>query len=287
MNIQTIGVVGAGTMGRGIAAVAALKGYDVWLTDSDQGSLDRAHVANNKLLRKLFPNVAAGAVEQVQSRIRYTDDLAGATSTVGLVIEAIVEDAREKRLLFGDLDKICPPETILATNTSTLLVSEIAMATDRPDKCVGMHFFNPVHSNLLLEVARSAATSDDTLEATVDIGHRMGKTVITMQESAGGIAAYLNVVLFAAAADLAERGIASPVDIDLAVTTGLKAAIGPFAGADLVGLDARSNNMTSLFQRLGSRYAPPQMLLDLVEAGKLGRKSGAGFYDYPTESAAK
>jgi 3-hydroxybutyryl-CoA dehydrogenase len=188
--------------------------------------------------------------------------------------------------IFTLLDKICRPTTILASNTSSLSITEIASVTYRAKKCVGMHFFNPVHKMKLLEVVRALETDDDTLATAVEVGQRMGKEVVIIKESPGFITSRINAMIGNEAFYMLQEGIASASDIDKALKLGLNHPMGPFELVDLVGLDTRLNILEYLHKSLGEKYRPAPLLVQYVKAGRLGRKSGRGVYEYP-EGAAK
>ncbi len=188
--------------------------------------------------------------------------------------------------IFTLLDKICRPTTMLASNTSSLSVTEIASVTYRAKKCVGMHFFNPVHKMKLLEVVRALETDDDTLATVVEVGKRMGKEVVVIKESPGFITSRINAMIGNEAFYMLQEGIASAADIDKALKLGLNHPMGPFELVDLVGLDTRLNILEYLHKSLGDKYRPAPLLVQYVKAGRLGRKSGRGVYEYPEAASA-
>jgi 3-hydroxybutyryl-CoA dehydrogenase len=282
-EVQTIAVIGAGTMGRGIAHAAALGGYRTILEDvlphalrKAEGEI-RANLDKAVELGKVTPNNATSAV----ARLEYAGSVEEAAREADLVIEAVPEEMESKIEIFTLLDKICRPGTILASNTSSLSVTEIASVTYRAKKCLGMHFFNPVHKMKLLEIVRALETDDETLAAAVEIGKRMGKEVVVIKESPGFITSRINAMIGNEAFHMLQEGIASASDIDKALKLGLNHPMGPFELVDLVGLDTRLHILEYLHRSLGEKYRPAPLLVQYVKAGRLGRKSGRGVYEYP------
>jgi len=284
-EVRTIAVIGAGIMGRGIAHVAALGGYRTVLEDVLPAALrkaeDEIRVNLDKAveLKKVTATDAAAAV----NRLEYAASVEEAAREADLVIEAVPEEMESKVEIFTLLDKICRPGTILASNTSSLSVTEIASVTYRAKKCVGMHFFNPVHKMKLLEIVRALETDDDTIAASVAVGKRMGKEVVVIKESPGFITSRINAMIGNEAFYMLQEGIASAVDIDKALKLGLNHPMGPFELVDLVGLDTRLHILEYLHKSLGEKYRPAPLLGQYVKAGRLGRKNGRGVYDYPTQ----
>ena len=214
-------------------------------------------------------------------RLAYAGSVEEAARQADLVIEAVPEEMESKIEIFTLLDKICRPTTILASNTSSLSVTEIASVTYRAKRCIGMHFFNPVHKMKLLEVVRALETDEDTLATAVEVGRRMGKEVVVIKESPGFITSRINAMIGNEAFYMLQEGIASPADIDKALKLGLNHPMGPFELVDLVGLDTRLNILEYLHKSLGEKYRPAPLLVQYVKAGRLGRKSGRGVYEYP------
>jgi 3-hydroxybutyryl-CoA dehydrogenase len=285
-EVKTIAVIGAGTMGRGIAHAAALGGYRTILEDLLPNALRkaegeiRANLDKAVELGKVTPKDATSAV----ARLEYAGSVEEAAREADLVIEAVPEEMESKVEIFTLLDKICRPGTILASNTSSLSVTEIASVTYRAKKCLGMHFFNPVHKMKLLEIVRALETDDETLAAAVEIGKRMGKEVVVIKESPGFITSRINAMIGNEAFHMLQEGIASASDIDKALKLGLNHPMGPFELVDLVGLDTRLDILEYLHRSLGEKYRPAPLLVQYVKAGRLGRKSGRGVYDYPAAS---
>jgi 3-hydroxybutyryl-CoA dehydrogenase len=284
-EIRTIAVIGAGTMGRGIAHVAALGGYRTVLEDLIPASLRKAESEIRSNLDKAVElgKVSAGDAAAAFGRIEYAGSVEEAAREADLVIEAVPEEMESKIEIFTLLDKICRPGTILASNTSSLSVTEIASVTYRAKKCVGMHFFNPVHKMKLLEVVRALETDDETIAAAAEVGRRMGKEVVVIKESPGFITSRVNAMIGNEAFYMLQEGIASAADIDKALKLGLNHPMGPFELVDLVGLDTRLHILEYLHKTLGEKYRPAPLLVQYVKAGRLGRKSGRGVYEYPAE----
>jgi len=282
-QVQTIAVIGAGTMGRGIAHAAALGGYRTILEDLLPGALRKAENEIRVNLDKAVElgKVAAPDADAAFRRVEYAGSVDEAAREADLVIEAVPEEMESKIEIFTLLDKICRPATILASNTSSLSITEIASVTYRARKIVGMHFFNPVHKMKLLEVVRALETDDDTLATAVEVGRRMGKEVVVIKESPGFITSRINAMIGNEAFYMLQEGVASAPDIDKALKLGLNHPMGPFELVDLVGLDTRLNILEYLHKSLGEKYRPAPLLVQYVKAGRLGRKSGRGVYEYP------
>jgi len=281
-EIKTIAVIGAGIMGRGIAHVAALGGYRTVLEDLIPGALRkaeseiRANLDKAVELKKISSDDASGAL----SRLEYAGSVEEAAREADLVIEAVPEEMESKIEIFTLLDKICRPSTVLASNTSSLSITEIASVTYRAKKCLGMHFFNPVHKMKLLEIVRALETDDETIAAAVNVGRRMSKDVVVIKESPGFITSRINAMIGNEAFHMLQEGIASASDIDKALKLGLNHPMGPFELVDLVGLDTRLHILEYLHKTLGEKYRPAPLLVQYVKAGRLGKKSGRGVYDY-------
>lgn len=283
MEVKKIAVIGAGTMGRGIAHVAAAPGgFEVSLQDISEEQLKKAMETIEKNMRKAVEigKMTADEVDQALARITTTTDLEEAAKDADLVIEAVLELMDLKIEVFQKLDKICKPETVLATNTSTMSPTEIAASTSRPEKCIAMHFFNPVHKMKLVEIVRGLDTSDETYEIARQVSVRMGKETVQVNEFPGFVTSRMNCLIGNEAMNMLMEGVASAEDIDKAIKLGLNHPMGPLELADLVGLDTRLRNMEYLHKTLGERFRPSPILVKYVKAGRLGRKSGRGFYDY-------
>ena len=282
-EVHTIAVIGAGTMGRGIAHAAALGGYRTILEDILPTTLRKAETeirANLDQAVELGKVTKAGA-EEALSRLEYASSVEQAAREADLVIEAVPEEMESKLEIFTLLDKVCRPTTMIASNTSSLSITEISSVTYRARKCVGMHFFNPVHKMKLLEIVRALETDDETLAAAVAVGNRMGKEVVVIREAPGFITSRINALIGNEAFYMLQEGVASPHDIDKAIKLGLNHPMGPFEMVDLVGLDTRLHILEYLHKTLGEKFRPAPLLVQYVKAGRLGRKSGRGVYDYP------
>ncbi len=282
MKIETITVIGAGTMGRGIAYAAALGGYRTVLEDV---SVEMLRQGRDSIRRSFEEGVARGKVTESQQKAAL-ENLSTAGSVeegcraAELIIEAVPEDMELKIEIFTILDKFAKPGAIFASNTSSLSVTEMAAVTFRPELCIGMHFFNPVPKMKLLELVRALETSQETIEACAEVGRRMGKEVVTVREAPGFITSRINALIGNEAFYMLESGIASAEDIDKALKLGLNHPMGPFELVDLVGLDVRLSILEYLHKTLGDKYRPCPLLAQHVKAGRLGRKAGRGVYDY-------
>jgi 3-hydroxybutyryl-CoA dehydrogenase len=284
-EIRTVSVIGAGIMGRGIAHASALGGYRTVLEDILPASLRRAE---DEIRGNLDKAVELGKVTREQAdaafaRIEYASSVEDAAREADLVIEAVPEEMESKIEIFTILDKVCRPHTILASNTSSLSITEIASVTYRAPLCVGMHFFNPVHKMKLLEVVRALETSEETLQAAAEVGRKMGKEVVIIRESPGFITSRINALIGNEAFNMLEAGIASARDIDKALKLGLNHPMGPFEMVDLVGLDTRLHILEYLHKSLGEKFRPSPLMVQYVKAGRLGKKSGRGVYEYPEQ----
>ena len=282
MVMETLFVIGAGTMGGGIAQVAALHGFTVYLYDIKQEFLDRGLKGIADAWDKLVARgkMAAGDRDAALPRIIGTLDMRDAAKA-DVVIEAAVEDLDVKRSIFSKLSGIVSPGCILATNTSSLSITAVASAVGRPDKVVGLHFFNPVPRMALIEIIRGAATSDETYEAAKALSERLGKTAVTVNEYPGFVVNRILIPMINEAVFMLQEGVASAEDIDTAMKLGANHPMGPLALADLIGLDVCLAIMELLRDEMGEgKYRPAPLLRKMVRAGKLGRKSGEGFFRY-------
>jgi len=270
-------------MGRGIAHSAALGGYRTILEDILPNALRRAESEIRGNLDKAVDlgKVSAGDADAAFSRLEFAGSVDEAARQADLVIEAVPEELESKIEIFTLLDKICRPTTVLASNTSSLSLTEIASVTYRAKKIVGMHFFNPVHKMKLLEIVRALETDDDTLATAVNVGRRMGKEVVVIKESPGFVTSRINAMIGNEAFYMLQEGIASAEDIDKALKLGLNHPMGPFELVDLVGLDTRLHILEYLHKTLGEKFRPAPLLVQYVKAGRLGRKSGRGVFEYP------
>jgi 3-hydroxybutyryl-CoA dehydrogenase len=282
VKVRTVAVIGAGIMGRGIAYASALAGFDTLLQDSHADALERARVEIAGVLDK---GVATGKVHadraaDAKKRLTLVGPLSSAAPEADLVIEAVPEDIGLKLELFSSLDQLTQPHAILASNTSSLSITEMAAATERPQRVVGMHFFNPVHRMRLLEVVRALETSEETLAEACAVGEAMGKECVIVRESPGFVTSRINAMIGNEAFYMLQEGVASAVDIDKALKLGLNHPMGPFELVDLVGLDTRLSILKFLHRTLGEKFRPCPLLEQYVAAGRLGRKSGRGVYEY-------
>jgi 3-hydroxybutyryl-CoA dehydrogenase len=286
-QVKTIAVIGAGTMGRGIAHVAALGGYRTILEDLLPNALRKAETEIRSNLDKAVElgKISSDDAKNVMSRLEYAGSVEEAAREADLIIEAVPEEMESKIEIFTLLDKICKPATILASNTSSLSVTEIASVTYRAKKCIGMHFFNPVHKMKLLEIVRALETDEETLAACAEVGRRMGKEVVVIKESPGFITSRINAMIGNEAFYMLQEGIASAQDIDRALKLGLNHPMGPFELVDLVGLDTRLSILEYLHKSLGEKFRPAPLLVQYVKAGRLGKKAGRGVYEYPDQKA--
>lgn len=284
MEIRVIGVLGAGTMGNGIAQVAAQAGYQVIMRDIEDRFVENGLRAIEKFLTKGVEKgkISEEAKKEALGRIRGTtrmEDL----SEANLVIEAVFEDLDLKKSLFKELDRLTRPEVILTSNTSSMSITEIAMATQRPKKVAGMHFFNPAPLMKLVEVIRCFHTSDETVETVMDVARKMGKEPVEVKKDTPGfIVNRLMMPHMIEAVRMVEEGIASIEDIDKAVKLGLNYPMGPFELMDLTGVDIALDVTDYLYRELNkeSKWSVPPLLKSMVRAGKLGRKTGGGWYKY-------
>ena len=284
MTIQTVGVLGAGQMGAGIAQVAAMSGYDVVLTDISQAQLDRAMAGMEKSLKKLVAKerLSAADKEATLARLSLGTEMS-AHSGSDIVVEAVTEHEPLKIQLLTQLDAVLGPEAILASNTSSISITRLAAATQRAERFIGMHFMNPVPIMKLVEVIRGLETSDETYEATRALAEAMGKTVVVAQDFPGFIVNRVLIPMLNEAVFALYEGVASAEDIDAAMKLGTNQPMGPLTLADFIGLDTVLAIAEVLHDGLGdSKYRPCPLLRQYVDAGRLGRKAGRGFFDYRT-----
>lgn len=283
MEIKRVTVIGAGAMGSGIAQVVSTAGYPVYLRDVEERFLERALAGTRQSLGRL---VKAGKIPEsdvggIIQRIQTTTSLEEAAREAQIVIEAVPEDLELKKQVFAELDAICPRETILATNTSQLSITAIASATQRRDRVVGMHWFNPAPVMRLIEIVRGLETSDATVETIVDLSHKVGKeTVVCKKDTQGFITTRALVAFTSECMRIYEEGIASLEDIDKAIRLGLNHPMGPFELADLTGVDVSHDCHQALTTAYGDRFRASPTMEQLVVSGYYGRKAGRGFYRY-------
>lgn len=280
--IHTIAVLGAGTMGRGIAQVSAMAGYATHLYDPEPAALAKAaaaierNLARAVELKKATPEAAASA----RAALRSIEGLAEAVAAADLVIESAPEDIALKVRIFQEAGRLAPEHALLASNTSALSITEMAAAAGRPERFAGMHFFNPVHLMKLVELVRGLETSPATLATLRAVGERMGKEIVLVNEAPGFVTSRINALIGNEAFRMLQEGVASAEDIDKALKLGLNHPMGPFEMVDLVGLDVRLSILEFLHRSLGEAYRPNQLLVQHVRAGRLGRKAGRGVYAY-------
>ncbi len=284
MNIKKVGVLGAGAMGNGIAQLAAQIGCDVILRDIKDEFVERGIKNIDKFLSRSVEKgkIEAGEKDAILGRITGTTDMSQLKDS-DFVVEAVIEDLDLKKTVFKELDELCRPEVILATNTSSMSLTEIASATNRPDKVCGMHFFNPAPLMKLVEVIRGFSTSDEAVAITTDLAKKMGKiTVEVKKDSPGFIVNRIMIPHMLEAIKIVEEGIASMEDVDTAVKNGLNYPMGPFELMDLTGIDVCYFVAEYFYKELNkeSKWVSPNLLKTMIRANKLGRKTGAGWYDY-------
>ena len=283
MSIATVAVIGSGLMGRGIAYAAALGGYQTLVHDASSEALARAL---SQIGRDLDAGVARGKVapegaEAARARLSTLAELDDAARAADFVIEAVPEDLALKRSVFARLDALARPGVVLSSNTSALSIAQIAAATGRRDRVLGMHFFNPVPKMKLVEIVRGPETSEAAVAVTAEVARGMGKETIVVKESPGFVTSRINALIGNEAFHMLGEGIATAEDIDKGVKLGLNHPMGPFEMVDLVGLDTRLAVLEHLHRTLGEKYRPAPLLVQHVKAGRLGRKSGRGVYEYP------
>jgi len=283
LEISTIGVLGAGTMGGGIALVAAQTGFKVLLKGTE---LSRVKNSIKRLEAFLEKSVQKGKLteeekQETLGRIKPTNELSD-FKEADLVVEAIVENLERKKKAFGELDNVCKPETIITTNTSSMSINMLAGVTKRPDRVAGMHFFNPTPIMKLVEVVRGHDTSDETIKVIFDVAKKMGKiTVEVKKDYPGFIVTRINMAQVIEAIRLVEEGVATPEDIDTAMKLGLNWPMGPFEMQDFIGLDVTSSILGYFNDEFKeARWNPPQSLKALIRSGKLGKKSNSGWFHY-------
>ena len=284
MEIGKVGIVGMGTMGSQIGIVAAQAGYETFMADISRERVDEGLRIIGAFLdgRVKKGKIDEEVKKNVLSSIRASSEIAEAGSQCDLVIEAVFEDIEVKKAVFAQLDSICPPHSILATNTSTLWVTEIASATSRPDKCVGTHFLIPAALTRMVEVVRGIDTSESTYDSVLSFLGKCGKETVTVVDSPGFVINRLYLPMVNEAFMALESGLASAEEIDRSCTLGLGLPLGPLAAADTFGLDILLACMETFRRELGDKYRPSPLLVKLVKAGHLGRKTGRGVYHYST-----
>lgn len=286
MTFSKVGVAGCGLMGSGIAEVVAKSGREVVVLEMNDELLEKGRGRIEKSLGRAVQKgkLEADEKERIQDRISFTTDVEDLASA-GMIIEAIVEDLEVKNDLFGKLDELCGPDTVFASNTSSLTVTDMAAATNRPDRFVGLHFFNPVPVMKLVEVVRTIATSEETFKRAFEFASSLGKEPIAAKDNSGFVVNLLLVPYMLDAIRQLERGVASIEDIDKGMVLGCGYPMGPFTLCDFVGIDTLYFISEIMFEEYREeRYAPPPLLKRIVSMGRFGRKTGKGFYDYTGET---
>lgn len=284
--INNIVVVGSGVMGRGIAYVAAVGGFSTTVYDTNEAALEHAKHELKQIFEKALNKgkLTAIQIEEAKNLLTYSASLKEAVKSADLVIEAVPEKAEIKRQVFQSLEEYAPEHCFFATNTSTMSPTEIGSYGNRPEKTIAMHFFNPVHRMPLVEIVRGLETSDETAKIIRAVAQQMGKETVVINEFPGFVTSRISCLVGNEAFYMLQEGLGTPEEIDKAIKLGLNYPMGPFELVDLVGLDARLNNLRQLHEKLGEKYRPAPLLEQYVKAGRLGRKSGKGVYDYTAKN---
>lgn len=281
MEVRTISILGGGIMGSGIAQVSAAGGFQTYLYDISEEMMEKAKQQIQNSLRKAMDlqKLTEDQMQLALQRLTYTKNFEEA-GQADFVIEAVPENIDLKIQTFSQLDRIAPKHSIFASNTSSLSITEMAASTNRPNQMIGMHFFNPVPKMKLVEIIHGLETDENTAQTTDTVARQMGKETVFVRESPGFVTSRINALIGNEAFYMLQEGVASAADIDKALKIGLNHPMGPFEMVDLVGLDTRLSILNYLHQTLGEKYRPCPLLIQYVNEGRLGKKSGRGVYDY-------
>jgi 3-hydroxybutyryl-CoA dehydrogenase len=280
--LQNIVVIGSGVMGRGIAYVSAVGGFTTTLVDINESQLKSAEKEIDLIFDKALQRnkLSLEEVQQTKTFLAYSNHLIPSAKEADLVIEAVPEVTEIKKTIFEVIDQHAPASCVFASNTSTMSPTELGSFTKRPEKVMAMHFFNPVQKMRLVEMVRGLETSDETVEKVKWAAEKMGKETVTINEFPGFVTSRISALVGNEAFYMLQEGVGTPEEIDKAIKLGLNYPMGPFELGDLVGLDTRLNNLKYLHEKLGEKYRPAPLLEQYVKAGRLGRKTGRGVYDY-------
>jgi 3-hydroxybutyryl-CoA dehydrogenase len=280
--VQNIVVIGSGVMGRGIAYVSAVGGFSTTLVDINEHQLKSAEKEIELLFEKAIQRdkLSQEQAHQARAVLSFSNHLISVVMEADLIIEAVPEVTEIKKSIFEVIDQHAPASCIFASNTSTMSPTELGSFTNRPDKVMAMHFFNPVQKMRLVEMVRGLETSEVTVKKVKQVAEKMGKETVTINEFPGFVTSRISALVGNEAFYMLQEGVGSPEEIDKAIKLGLNYPMGPFELGDLVGLDTRLNNLNYLHEKLGEKYRPAPLLEQYVKAGRLGRKSGRGVYDY-------